>query len=295
MKTAKEQEIKFVFFGTSEFAVGVLEVLKKEGMMPSLVVTTEDKPKDRGLGLQPTPVKQWAEIHGITVFQPSDLKSDDVYKRLEEEQAELFIVASYGKLLPERIFELPPHKTLNVHPSLLPKLRGPAPIVSAILEGQETGVTIMLMSKEMDAGPILSQKQAVIPDMQNDPPRRDSLEELLAREGGELLVETIPAWISGNIKPREQDQNEVTYTKKIEKQDGLLNIFSDPLENLRKVRGYWGWPGAFMFFKDKNGNKVRVVVKEAEISNGIFTPISVVPEGKKEMPWKDFLRGRREL
>lgn len=283
-------QIRFVFFGTSEFSVKTLEVLKENGLIPTLVVSTEDKPQGRGLILSPTPTKVWAEVHQIPAYQPSTLKDSSVLERLEKENADLFIVAAYGKLIPKNIFELPPHKTLNVHPSLLPKLRGASPIQSSILEEDETGVTIMLISEKMDEGPIVAQKKVEIPEW---PISAVVLEDILALHGGKLLSDVLPKWINGDIEAVPQDDSKATYCSKIEKEDGLLDLSADPQINLRKVKAFNPKPGAYIFFDRKDGKKVRVVIKDAQIKDGEFIPLRVVPEGKKEMDWQDFLRGNR--
>jgi methionyl-tRNA formyltransferase len=282
--------IRFVFFGTSELAVDILTVLRENGLTPSLVVSTEDKPQGRGLVLSPTPTKQWAEIHKIPVYQPTSLKLPEVKEKLEKENAQVFIVASYGKLIPKEIFDLPQYKTLNVHPSLLPKLRGASPIQSAILKENETGVTIMQINEAMDEGPIIAQEKLLIPEW---PPEQQTLTELSAKKGAEMLIEILPLWIEDKINPIKQDDSQATYTQKILKSDGLIDLSDDPIQNLRKVRALSGWPGAYIMFKKKNGEEIRVVIKSAEILDGKFVPTIVVPAGKKEMDWQSFLRGNQ--
>lgn len=287
----QENKIPFVFFGTSDFSVGVLDALKEAGYLPEAIVSTPDQPRGRGLELEPTETKVWANIHNIPVLQPERLDSEFTLK-LSTFNFQLFIVASYGKIIPKDIFELPENKTLNVHPSLLPKLRGASPIQNTILQGEKVGVTIMQISERMDEGPILVQEEVNLPDIAPDnPPRADVLETILAKHGGEMLARIIPDWVEGKIKPKEQDHNQATYCKKIEKKDAELNLGDDALENLRKVRAYCKWPGAYMFYKTKNDKEIRVVVKEAELISETFSPTRVVPAGKKEMNWSDFLRG----
>lgn len=276
----QNQKFKFVFFGTSDFSVGILNALKHEGLLPELIVATPDEPKGRGLVLTPVPTKVWAETHNIPVFQPVSLKNDDVIDRLKQIHADLYVVASYGKIIPKNIFELPPHKTLNVHPSLLPELRGAAPLQYTILEKDTAGITIMLINERMDEGPILVQEEITLPEW---PPRYRALEELLAKRSGELLAKLIPSWIDGSITPQEQDHTKATYTKKITKPDSDITNDS-PHVALRKVRAYEVWPRA------RNGN---LIITEAHVQDGELVVDRVIPPGKKEMNYSDYLRGQK--
>lgn len=274
------------FFGTPEFAVVILETLKESGFVPSLIITREDKPKGRNLALTPPPIKVWADKNNIQVLQPKKLDSEFI-NFLSTNNYQLFIVAAYGKILPKALLEIPKHGVLNVHPSLLPKFRGAAPVEGAILAGDKiTGVSIMLLDEEMDHGPVIAQDKIELSGDEKAP----ELEERLAKLGGELLGKKIPEWISGKIKALPQNHAESTYTKKTEKADGLIDLTADALENYRKFRAYYGWPGAYFFVKHKGENE-RVSIKEAELKHGKFTVKQIVPEGKKEMNYEDFLRG----
>lgn len=276
----------FVFFGTSRFAVIVLETLHTLGLIPSMIVTTPDKPQGRKLEILPTPAKVWALAHNIQVLQPEKLNEE--FKNILVQTysgADLYIVASYGKIIPEIIFNIPKHKTLNIHPSLLPKLRGATPIEGAILHEEKTGVTIMQIDKEMDHGPIVAQKRIHVDPW---PPRADHLEEVLATEGARLLASIIPDWIDGKITAIEQAHNHATFTKKITKEDGELDLSADPFENWKKIQAYYGWPGSF-YFVENDGKKMRIKISQAR-----FEPESkkliiekVIPEGKKEVNYSD--------
>lgn len=278
---------KFVFFGSSRFSCLVLDELIAAGFKPALIVATPDKPSGRKLALTPPPTKVWADAHSIPCFQPDKLKNEDVREKLSALHADIFIVASYGKIIPQEILNIPARSTLNVHPSLLPKLRGATPLQSAILSEDETGVTIIELDEQVDHGPILGAEKYV---SENWPPYVDTLEADLAKIGGQLLAKLIPDWISGTLKATEQDHNKATFTKKISKEDGLIDLSGDPVQNLKKIRAYAGWPTAY-FFAEHNGKKIRVVIKEAEIENGSLKISRVIPEGKKEMSYEDFLRG----
>lgn len=284
MKTMNN--IPFVFFGTPEFAVSILEELKDAKIVPSLIVTAPDKPKGRGLVLTPPPVKTWAEKHNIPYLQPIKLDNDFLNK-LKVNSYKLFVVAAYGKIIPKAVLDIPTNGTLNVHPSLLPKYRGASPIQSQILTNEkEVGVTIMLVDEEMDHGPILDIKKIEIENNTTAP----ELENLLAHEGGKLLSVVIPKWIAGEIKPQEQNHQKATFTKKITKDDGLIILSDDPHKNYLKYRALTPWPGVY-FFATRNGQKIRVSIKNAEFTGDKLEIQQVLPEGGKVMNFDDFLHG----
>jgi methionyl-tRNA formyltransferase len=276
----------YIFFGTPDFSVIILEQLAQGGFLPKLIVTGPDKPKGRNLAMTPPPVKVWAQSHGIPVIQPTTLKDDALATALAEQKADVFIVAAYGKILPKKILDIPPKGVLNVHPSLLPHLRGSSPIESAILRDEkETGVSIMLLDEEMDHGPILAAEKLTIGEW----PTAPELERTLGEKGGRLLASILPQWLAGTIKAAPQDHAQATFTKKIEKADGLIDLTADPYENFRKIKAYAGWPTAY-FFTEKNGTKMRVIIKDAEFKNGNLVITRIVPEGKQEMNYSDFMR-----
>lgn len=277
---------RIVFFGTPDVAVHVLDELAAASMTPVLIVTAPDAPKGRGLVLTPPPAKVWAKTHGVPVLQPAKL--DDVFiGQLSSINGELFVVAAYGKIIPERVFHMPKYETLNVHPSLLPRLRGASPIQSAILEETETGVSIMLIDAEMDHGPIVAQKKVPIDPW---PPRSVELERVLATEGGKLLAEVIPQWIAGSLVRREQDHERATFCKKFAPADALVDIEGDPETALRKIRAFDRSPRAH-FFVERGGKPMRVIITDADIKDNKLVIKKVLPEGKKEMAYTDFLRG----
>jgi methionyl-tRNA formyltransferase len=280
-----------VFFGGEPLATAILDELLKAGIAPSLIVTTPDAQKGRKHILTSSEAKVWAEDHGMPVLQPTSLKNPDEIAVLMNTEWNLFIVASYGKILPKNLLDLPKHGTLNVHPSRLPKFRGPSPIRSAILANErETGVTIMLMDEELDHGPIVAQAKIVLTP-EDWPPRATMFEALMAHAGGELLAETIPLWLEGKITPEEQNHSQATFSKKIAKEDGKLDLAGDPYQNLLKIRAYDGWPGAY-FIHERNGKQIRVKITDAKLApDGTLHILRVIPEGKKEMRYEDFLRG----
>lgn len=276
-----------VFFGTPRFAVYVLQALEKAGVLPDVVVTAPDRPAGRGLLIQEPPVKAWALERDIPVLQPENLKEEnEALVLLKNSEWDLFLVAAYGSILPKDILALAQKGALNVHPSLLPKFRGASPIKSQILADEKTvGVSIMLMDEKMDHGPIVSQASVTPEDW---PLKASVLEAMLATIGGELLAETIPAWLGGSITPEEQNHDLSTFTKKIKKEDGEISLSDDPYQNYLKYCAYDGWPGVY-FFAERNGKKVRVKITDAEYKSGAFAPLKVIPEGKKETGYQEFL------
>lgn len=281
----KASDLHIAFFGTPELAVYVLEELKEAGIIPALVVTTVDKPAGRKLTLTASPVKLWAETHEIEVLQPRSLKSDDEVELLTNSEWDLFIVAAYNYMLPKALLELPRLGVLNVHPSLLPKLRGPSPVRSAIRNDEESsvGVSIIALDEEMDHGPLIAQATVELPVW---PERGAVLDEILFREGGRLLTEVIPALLKGEITPEAQQHEDATYTERFSKADGEIVLDDDGYTNYLKFCAHEGWPGTF-FFANCRGKQVRVKVTDAEYDEdtNTFVILKVIPEGKKEMEY----------
>ncbi len=278
--------LNFAFLGTDQFSVKVLETLKNRGLIPSLVITVPDKPQGRKMILTPPPTKIWAEENDVKIIQPVSLKTFDP-KKLEAKSYQLFIVASYGKIIPQAILDIPTHGTLNIHPSLLPKYRGPSPLETAILNGdEETGVAIMLVDAEMDHGPIIAEKKIELKDKYNFENLRDKLAVL----GAELLAQVIPDYLDKKIVPKEQDHDQATYTKKFIKEDGQLGLQDLPLSNSRKILALNPWPGTYLDYPGPEG-KIRVIIKEAHLENNKLVYDKVTPAGRREMSWSAFLNG----
>lgn len=285
--TSQSKKPLFAFFGTSVVAVYVLLALEKNGYLPALIVTLPDSKQGRGMILHPSPTKEWALARGIDVLTPATLKDESLLAELANTDWDVFLVASYAKLIPKNILDIPRRGSLNVHPSLLPKFRGPSPILSAILaDERSTGVTIMQMVEAMDAGPIVAQAKV---ELEEDawPPKGTVFEELLANEGGNLLAEVLEPWIANEITPEVQDESAATYTKKFEGTDAQINLDNEPRANLLKIRAFDRNPRAY--FLTPEGK--RVIITEAELKEGMLNILRVIPEGKKEMPYSDFLRG----
>ena len=288
-------KLNFAFFGTPEFSTIILDELEAAGYVPSLIVCSEDKPVGRKLIITPPHTKVWAEKRGIKVIQPKSIREErnpgitEIIKNISQEisgqQWDLFIVAAYGKIIPQAILDIPTQGTLNVHPSLLPKLRGPSPIESAILTEDETGMSIMVLDADMDHGPILAQEKTVTGQW---PEYADVLENTLAHQGGTMLAGVIPSWMDGTLKGTVQDHTLATICKKITKEDGLLDLNESPEKNLRKIRAFCVWPRAYYML-----NGLRIIVTKAHIEDGKLVLEKVIPEGKKEMSYADFVRGQK--
>lgn len=286
MMTKTANSIRCVFFGTGPIARTVLEELLAAGIRPALVVTAPDRPQGRGLVMTPSPVASYAAEAGLSVAKPERLDAE-VLEALRTLASEVFIVADYGAILKPDVLAIPPKGVINMHPSLLPRLRGPSPIRSAILtDERDTGVSVMLIDAEMDHGPVIAQKHVAVPEW---PPAAGELETLLSREGGALLAQVLPAWIAGEIEAHPQNHDLATYTKKLQKQDGELDLGADPYQNLLRIRGLEGWPGTFAFF-ERGGKRIRVQILDAFIQNGALRIERVKPEGKGEMGYEEFVR-----
>ncbi len=273
-----DKKINFIFLGTPDLAVYVLEELEKKDYLPSLVITAPDMKIGRGNIFDAPPVKKWGYAHKIPTLQPEKIDAK-LLNTLRKEKYDVFILAAYGKILPKELIDMPTYGILNVHPSLLPRLRGPSPIRSAILNNErETGTSIIVLDEKMDHGKIVAQESI---EMTNWPPFLPNLEEKLFRIGGKLLVKILPDYINEKITPKIQDENKVTFCKKIKKEDGLVDLLKDnPKDIWVKYRALYGWPGIYFM---QNGKRIKIT--EAEFQNENFIIKKVIPEGKKEMKY----------
>ncbi len=282
----------FVYFGGEPLGVPVLEELAGVGLLPKLIVCNPDRPSGRGRRLTPPPTKAWAEAHHVPVFQPDSLKDRASLAVLTETSWDLFVVVAYNHIMPKWLIDTPLHDTLNVHPSLLPALRGPSPIRTAILEDARDaiGVSIMQMDEAMDHGPIVAQQAMPIAD-EHWPIAGTVLDEALARMGGAMLAATIPAWTTGTAQTLEQNHEAATYTKKFDKEMGRLEldpyhlpIGDEAYQTLLKIRALDGWPGTFFMHEGK-----RVKIKEAELApTGELRLLTIVPEGKSAIGFAQY-------
>ncbi len=286
------KSLPYAFFGTGALAESVLASLVRTGYVPSVVVTKPDSMQGRHMQLTAPHIKTWAELKNIEVLQP--VKLDDVfYQNLKAKDCELFIVASYGKIIPENILNLPVLGVLNVHPSLLPLYRGPSPLESVLLNGDlTTGISIMKLDKEMDHGPLLV--QSVFPI--NPETNAGKLEVECGQYGGDLLVQVLPAYIEGSLIPKEQDHSKATICKKITKDLGEITLDTPADEVRRKFRALTPWPSLY-FFHNHDEKMMRFKVTSVDLlsykeldSTAKNVILSVIPEGKKEISFTDFLR-----
>lgn len=305
-----------VFMGTPAFAVPTLETLAHSGQDIAGVYTQPDKPVGRGRKVAAPPVKQWAEAHGLRVLQPATLRSSDALEELRSLRPAAIAVVAYGKLLPQGVLDIPPKGVLNLHPSLLPQYRGASPIAAAILNGDSmTGVTIMLLDAGMDTGPILARREVEIAAEDT----AESLSGRLATVGAELFAETLGRWLQGGIAAIPQDESRATYTKLLEKGDGVIDWRAGARELERKVRAFYPWPGCSTTWRGAMLKIVRARAVPAAAGSrepgtvirlpgsGGMEGIGVVtgegalaldrvqPEGRQEMAAREFVAGRHEF
>ncbi|HZT21968.1 MAG TPA: methionyl-tRNA formyltransferase [Verrucomicrobiae bacterium] len=246
--------MKLVFMGTAEWACASLKKLaENKNFSIAAVVTPPDKPRGRQLKSQPSPVKQLAQTLNLPVWQPARARDSKFIADLRALEPELIVVAAYGQILPPAILELPPLGCLNVHASLLPKYRGAAPIQWAIAQGEtETGVTIMKMDAGLDTGPILTRRRTPILPEDN----AQTLHDRLAQLGADLLVETIPGYVAGQIQAQPQPAEGATLAPKIKKDDGRIDWRRPAREIWNRLRAFTPWPGSFTFFESTAGTQL---------------------------------------
>jgi methionyl-tRNA formyltransferase len=239
---------RLIFMGTPKFAVPSLRALLDARAPILLVVTQPDRPRGRGRRVEAPPVKQLAQDRGLPIYQPEKVKSPEAVERITALGPSCLVVVAYGQLLPAEILEIPPLGTVNVHASLLPKYRGPAPIHWALIQGEaETGVTTMLLDAGMDTGDILLQRKAVIQPEET----AGSLHDKLAEEGSKVLVETLALLKQGGLKPRAQDSSQATYAPMLAKEDGKVNWHEAAKRICCRIRALDPWPGGFTSWRGK--------------------------------------------
>ena len=287
--TKKTPQPLFVFFGTPVFSVRALDALEAQGLLPALVVTAPDKMRGRGLASSPSPVKEWALARGIEVMQPVTLKDPQFVAELSNTEWDMFVVAAYAKLIPQTVLDIPRRGCLNVHPSLLPKFRGPSPVLSAILADERTtGVSIMQMTERMDAGPVVAQARIELEEAEW-PPKGSEFTELLFTEGGNLLAEILPEWLNGELEGMPQDEAAATFSRKFIDEDACVDVAGDARAALLKIRAFDQNPRAHFFAQTKSGERIRVIITDAQLRDGTLEILRVIPEGRREMAYADFL------
>lgn len=301
--------------GTPEFSIPTLEALLKSDFVEVIaVVCNPDKPIGRDQTPTSPPTKILAQKHNIPVLQPDKIRKPEWVEKIKELKPELIVVAAFGQIIPKDILDIPKYKSINVHGSLLPKLKGASPIQYAVLEGYEkTGVTIMIMDELMDHGPILSQRDIEMPPKET----AKTLHDKMSIVGAELLMDTLPDWIAGKIAPKDQNHAEATLTKIISKEDGKIIWADEAVQIERKIRAFNPWPSTFCLFKDQEGKEKRLKILEADVIRcdaqenekfgHLFTDANnnllvktgkdclklnqIQPEGKTAMSAPEFLNG----
>jgi methionyl-tRNA formyltransferase len=298
--------LRIVFMGSPDFAVPSLEALVKEYHLVG-VVTQPDRPAGRGRNLVPPAVRDAALRLGLPIMQPEKLRLSEAMLQLQAWAPDLIVVAAFGQILRPDVLDLPRYGCINVHGSLLPRGRGAAPIQASILAGdQETGITIMKMDPGVDTGPILSQRiLPIAPDETSG-----TLFTKMAPLGAELLLETLPRYLSGELVPQPQPGLGATYAPMLKKEDGLLDFAQSAIALERRVRAMSPWPGAFFEWQ---GTPLKVLCSRVGrgrspgvgsrlveqgcpavgTCEGILLLEEVKPAGKKSMPGKAFLSGVR--
>lgn len=302
--------MKIIFFGSSQFALPSLQCLTETNHDILAIVTQPDKKAGRGLKISPTVIKASALEKGIPVLQPEWPNKDEAFlKRLKELKVDVFVVVSYGHILTKNILDMPFFFSINLHPSLLPKYRGAAPINWAIINGdRKTGVSIIKMTRQMDAGPIICQETEEISGADT----AISLAERLSRKGAEVLVKSLSLIENCKVVLKSQAEGIVSFAPKLKKEDGRVNFNLTALELHNRIRGMLGWPTAFTFFCGRRIELLESGYEEIKTSclpskiielgrdeikvaagEGILIIKKVKPEGKKEMPAGDFAHGYR--
>jgi len=240
--------MRTVFMGTPGFSVPVLVALLDAGHEVVGVYTQPDRPVGRRRQPAPSPVKEAAQERGLPIFQPPSLKRAEAQEELAGLTPDMIVVAAYGLFLPKATLDLPPLGCLNVHPSLLPKYRGPSPVASAILSGDtDTGVTVIRLDEGMDSGPIIAQRETAIGSEEDGAGLTSRLFEM----GAELMVETLPDWEEGRIAAAPQDDAAATTTKLLKREDGEIDWGQDAAQIARQLCAYQPWPGVFTKWRGK--------------------------------------------
>ncbi|MYC33131.1 MAG: methionyl-tRNA formyltransferase [Chloroflexi bacterium] len=300
-----------VFMGTPGFVVPVLDALQNyPEVQVAAVYTPPDRRRGRGQAYEASPVKQRARELGIPAVQPRTFQDADVVTQLQSYHPDVIVVAAYGRLLPPEVLAIPRFGCLNLHPSLLPRHRGPAPVAGAILAGEHiTGVSLMLLDEGMDTGPIIAQRERLI-DASDD---AGTLTEALFADGAALLVETLPGWIAGSVPAVKQNDELATYTAKLERADGLVDWALNAETLSRMQRAYVPWPGLYTSWQGKeiklldvapvSGSGVEPgLVADADSENvvigtgaGLLAVRRLQMEGRRATGAGEFLRGYPEF
>ena len=298
--------------GTPAFAVTALDSLAQSQHELVAVYTRPDRPAGRGRRLVASPVKEAALARGLVVQQPVSLRQPEERDRLAALRPDVVVVAAFGQLLPQAILDVPPYGCVNIHPSLLPRHRGASPVAAAILAGDDvTGVSIMLLDKGMDTGPVLYQEQVAI----SDGDTTGSLTDRLAQVGARLLIGTLPKWLGGQLAPQAQDSARATYSEQITKESGRIDWRRPSVELWRRVRAFQPWPGCYTTWRGKLVRIIEAVPLPGEGEPGRVVPVAVAGagsigvvtgegilglrtlqlEGRRVVAGEEFARGQRDF
>jgi methionyl-tRNA formyltransferase len=312
--------VRIVFFGSPEFALPSLDALIASKHEVVAVVSQPDRPAGRGHAATPPPVKTAALAHGLTVLQPEKVSDPESLAAIRALAPDAFVVAAYGQILRQRLLDVPPRSTLNVHASLLPRWRGASPVAAAIMAGDErTGVTLMQMVRALDAGPMLARVELPISPQDTT----GTLEPRLAAAGATLLAGSLDAWLAGELPATPQDESEVTYAPQIKRTDALLDWSLPAVSLWRRVRAFHPWPVAYTRWR---GEELRIhaawpLDAESGQPPGTVLPPSTLPAeagdpeatfsvqagrgalairrlqrpGRREVSGAEFLRGQRDF
>ncbi|MBE0690772.1 MAG: methionyl-tRNA formyltransferase [Anaerolineae bacterium] len=296
-----------VFMGTPDFAVPALQRLIEEHTVVG-VVTQPDRPAGRGKHVQMSPVKKVALAANVPVFQPETLRRAEAIDELRRWEAEVYVVAAFGQILPQAVLDIPVCGALNIHASLLPRWRGAAPIQAAIHAGDTvSGVTIMTMEAGLDTGPVLTRRAIALARDETGQSLHDKLSEL----GGELLIETLPGYLSGDIPAQSQDEALVTLAPRIDKDEGRIDWTQSAVQIERTIRAFTPWPGTFTHW---DGKLLKLIAADLAFGSdypdaqpgvvaqydgqtaigtggGLIYPTRVQLEGKSAVVIDDFVRG----
>lgn len=299
----------FVYYGTSEFSRAVLGGLLDDGARPALVVTTAAKPAGRGLHPSPTPVAEYARAASLPLIEVASLRTEEVQAQLKAAATRVAVLAAFGKIVPPDVLGLYPRGIVNVHPSLLPRYRGPAPIQYAIRDGAaETGVSLIVLDNEVDHGPIIAQRsQPVQP--QDD---AAALGERLARQAAAMLLEALPRYLAGELNASPQQHEQATLTRKVSREDGRADFSKSAQQLDQQRRAFTPWPGLWTAWQGQRLKLIAtsvlpssrsapgvVVYDSGQLVIGTADGGLVVKclqlEGGREMAVADFLRGHAKL
>lgn len=317
-----KKKIKAIFFGTHNFASAILNGLmtEKSNVEIIAVVTAPDMPAGRKKELKEPPVKELIKLQNkkfktnIAILQPETLKNLDIEDELKKINSDIFLVAEYGYLIPEKIFSIPQFKTVNVHPSMLPKFRDSSPLQYAILNGlTETGVSLIIIDKQMDHGPIVCQEKMPLP-------KYFTLEDAKKSAAGvavDLINKYLPKLIDGTLKPVPQNDSDATFTKLIKKEDGKIDWNKSAKNIYNMYRAFYPWPGIFTMLENKRlkllkveipepkkeltttGNPGKILIKNdrffVQTSDGLLEILELQMEGKNALKSEDFIKGAKGI